>query len=172
MLRNLRKRWGGGSLLIILSFSICREVLAQHDEARRIAANIAKLPGAMRGFVMCVALAGIYFPIAVLVKAHRRSLGGIVMAKTLAKLTIGIAALAAATWFGTSSSRASGDAPWCAVINIGVGTVYWDCQYPTFEACYHLGNILAGNRGFCNVNPWPGPSQAVAYKHQKRHTRY
>jgi hypothetical protein len=64
MLRNLRKRWGGGSLLIILSFSICREVLAQHDEARRIAANIAKLPGAMRGFVMCVALAGIYFPIA------------------------------------------------------------------------------------------------------------
>ena len=38
--------------------------------------------------------------------------------------------------------------PWCAVINIGTGTVYWDCQYPTFEACYHLGNILAGNRGF------------------------
>src|SRR6516162_2553468 len=95
----------------------------------------------MRGFIMCVALAGIYFPVAVLVKAHRRSPGGIVMAKTLAKLTIGIAALAAATWFGTSSSRASGDAPWCAVINIGVGTVYWDCQYPTFEACYHLGNI-------------------------------
>ena len=63
------------------------------------------------------------------------------MAKTLPKLTIGIAALAAATWFGTSSSRASGDAPWCAVINIGVGTVYWDCQYPTFEACYHLGNL-------------------------------
>ena len=91
------------------------------------------------------------------------------MAKTLAKLTIGIAALAAATWFGTSSSRASGDAPWCAVINIGVGTVYWDCQYSTFAACYP--NALA-DRGFCNVNPWPGPSQAVAYKHQKRHTRY
>jgi hypothetical protein len=46
--------------------------------------------------------------------------------------------------------------------------VYWDCQYPTFEACYHLGNILAGNRGFCNLNPWPGPSQVVPYRHPKR----
>ena len=94
------------------------------------------------------------------------------MLKTLAKLIFGGAALAAATLFGTSTSRASGDAPWCAVINIGVVTVYWDCQYPTFEACYHLGNILAGNRGFCNLNPWPGPSQIVTYKHRKRHAQY
>jgi hypothetical protein len=93
------------------------------------------------------------------------------VAKTLAKLIFGIAALAAATSFGTSTSRAYGDAPWCAVINLK-GDVYWDCQYPTFEACYHLGNILAGNRGFCNLNPWPGPSQAIPYKYQKRHPRY
>jgi hypothetical protein len=89
------------------------------------------------------------------------------------KLTFGIAALVATMSFGTSPSRAYGDAPWCAVINIGTGTVYWDCQYPTFEACYHLGNILAGNRGFCNLDPWPGPSNPsnpVAYKHQKRHS--
>jgi Protein of unknown function (DUF3551) len=86
--------------------------------------------------------------------------------KTLAKLTFGIAALGVATSFGTSPSQAFGDAPWCAVINIGQGTVYWDCQYRTFEACYP--NVLAGNRGFCNVNPWPGP---VAYK-TKRHARY
>ncbi len=85
--------------------------------------------------------------------------GEIVVTKSLAKLTFGIAALAAATWVGTSSSRAYGDAPWCAVINIGTGTVYWDCQYPTFEACYHLGNILAGTRGFCNLNPSPAPYQ-------------
>ena len=84
------------------------------------------------------------------------------MAKNLAKLTFGVVALATAMWFGTSSSRAYGDAPWCAVINTGQGSVYWDCQYPTFGACYYLGNILAGNRGFCNLNPWPGPSQAVA----------
>src|SRR6516162_2603564 len=97
---------------------------------------------------------------------------GIVVTKTLAKLTFGIAALAAATWVGTSCSRAYGDAPWCALINIGTGTVYWDCQYPTFEACYHLGNILAGNRGFCTLNPWPGPSQVVPYQHRKRHAQY
>jgi len=92
--------------------------------------------------------------------------------KTLAKLTFGVAALAAATSFGTSPSHASGDAPWCAVISTGQGSVYWDCQYPTFEACYHLGNILAGNRGFCNLNPWPGPSQVVPYRHPKRHAQY
>jgi hypothetical protein len=93
------------------------------------------------------------------------------IASKLARLTITIAAVTAATCLGTSSGRAYGDAPWCAVINIGQGTVYWDCQYRTFEACYP--NVLAGNRGFCNVNPWPGPSQVVVpYKHQKRHARY
>jgi hypothetical protein len=91
------------------------------------------------------------------------------MTKTLSKLTFGVAALAAAMSFGTSPSGAYGDAPWCAVINIGTGTVYWDCQYRTFEACYHLGNILAGNRGFCNLNPWPGPSQVVPYRHCGEH---
>ena len=94
------------------------------------------------------------------------------MARTLAKLTFSIVALAAATGVGSSSSRAYGDAPWCAVIGLGKGDVYWDCQYPTFEACYHLGNILAGNRGFCNLNPWPGPSQVIPYKRRKRHTQY
>jgi hypothetical protein len=87
--------------------------------------------------------------------------------KTLAKLTIGIAVLAAATGFGTSPSRAFGDAPWCAVKNTGKD-VYWDCQYSTFAACYP--NALA-DRGFCNVNPWPGPSQVVPYKYQNRHVR-
>ena len=94
------------------------------------------------------------------------------MTKSSLKLMLSLAALAAGTSFGTSTSQASGNAPWCAVINIGTGTVYWDCQYPTFEACYHLGNILAGNRGFCNLNPWPGPSQAIPYKQRKRYPQY
>ena len=93
------------------------------------------------------------------------------MLKTFAKLAFGIAALAAATSFGTSPSQAFGDAPWCAVINIGAGTVHWDCQYRTVEEC--VPNVLPGNRGFCNLNPWPGPSQVVPYKyqHQKQYAR-
>jgi len=81
------------------------------------------------------------------------------MLKTPAKLIFCIAALTAATSFGTSTSRAFGDAPWCAVVN-RKGEVYWDCQYRTFAACYP--NPLA-DRG-----PWPGPSQVVPYKHKKR----
>ena len=93
----------------------------------------------------------------------------LVVLKTLAKLTFGIAALAAATSFGTLTSRAFGNAPWCAVKSLGKGDVYWDCQYGTFAACYP--NALA-DRGFCNVNPWPGPSQVVPYKYKKRHAQY
>jgi hypothetical protein len=44
--------------------------------------------------------------------------------------------------------------PWCAVISFGAGSVYWDCQYHSFEDCYRRGNILAGNRGFCNPSPY------------------
>ena len=91
------------------------------------------------------------------------------MAKTFAKMTIGVTALVVTTWFGTSSSRAYGDAPWCAVINLGKD-VYMDCQYRTFEACYP--NVIGGNGGFCNLNPWPGPSQVIPYKHRKRHSQY
>jgi Protein of unknown function (DUF3551) len=46
------------------------------------------------------------------------------------------------------------EAPWCAVIETGTGSAYWDCQYHSFEDCYRRGNILAGNRGFCNPSPY------------------
>ena len=46
------------------------------------------------------------------------------------------------------------EAPWCAMIENGTGSVYWDCQYHSFEDCYRRGNILAGNRGFCNPSPY------------------
>lgn len=55
-----------------------------------------------------------------------------------------------------------GDAPWCAVINIGPGEVYWDCQYRTFEAC--APNVVAGNRGFCNVNPTYRAPPPIEYR--------
>ncbi len=50
-------------------------------------------------------------------------------------------------------------APWCAVISVTDGIAYWDCQYRSIEEC--RPNVLAGNRGWCNPNPYffesPGP---------------
>jgi hypothetical protein len=89
--------------------------------------------------------------------------------KTVVKLTIGIAALAAAAMFGTSPSRAYGDAPWCAVYTIAGGGIYWNCQYRTNAEC--VPNVIGGTRGFCNLNPWPGPYGAVGYALHKRHAR-
>jgi hypothetical protein len=89
--------------------------------------------------------------------------------ETPAKLIFGIGVLVAATWFGTSPSRAYGDAPWCSVINLH-GDAYWNCQYRTVAEC--APNVVAGDRGFCTLNPWPGPSQIVPYKYEKRRARY
>jgi hypothetical protein len=93
-----------------------------------------------------------------------------VMVKASAKLAIGAFALISATWFGTSPGHAAyGDAPWCAVINFGRG-VYWDCQYQTEEQC--APNVIAGNRGFCNLNPWPAPARPLAAtSYHKRHSK-
>jgi hypothetical protein len=63
-----------------------------------------------------------------------------------------IAGLAGAL-FGLQPAQAY-NAPWCAVIQNGTGSTYWDCQYSSFEACYRYGNILAGNRGTCNPSPY------------------
>ena len=69
-----------------------------------------------------------------------------------------------------ASQAGYGDAPWCAVIAVGNGEVYWDCQYETFAAC--VPNVIAGNRGFCNVNPTYRPVAATPAPHAvHRHTR-
>lgn len=64
---------------------------------------------------------------------------------------------AAALLFATipSSWALSGDAPWCAVVEVGAGEVEWDCHYQTVEQC--APNVVAGNRGFCNLNPYYVP---------------
>jgi hypothetical protein len=68
----------------------------------------------------------------------------------------------AALIFGQQPAKAY-ETPWCAVISEG----YWDCQYRSIEEC--RPNVLAGNRGFCNLNPrwagWYGPAE-------RRHWRY
>ena len=65
---------------------------------------------------------------------------------------VAIAGLAGA-FFGLQPVQAY-QAPWCAVIQLGPGSNYWDCQYLSFEDCYRRGNILAGNRGFSNLSPY------------------
>jgi hypothetical protein len=61
-----------------------------------------------------------------------------------------------------------GNAPWCAVQNLGAGDVVWDCEFRTAEAC--APHVIAGNRGFCNINPSFVPPTSVApIKHRKHH---
>jgi hypothetical protein len=57
----------------------------------------------------------------------------------------------AATW---------GHAKWCAVTNNGGGDQMWECVYDTVEECQPF--ILAGNRGFCSINPYWGREQPSA----------
>src|ERR1700685_3909559 len=72
--------------------------------------------------------------------------------KTMGRLTIALAAVAAALCLQISSSQAQyyGDAPWCAVLEVGTGAVRWHCYYRTVEEC--VPNVLGGNRGSCNLH--------------------
>jgi hypothetical protein len=63
------------------------------------------------------------------------------------------------------------EAPWCAVIEVAKGSIYWDCQYRSFEDCYRRGNILAGNRGFCNHSPYYVAGSAEQRQTRKRRAR-
>ena len=91
--------------------------------------------------------------------------------KTIIRLMLAVTAFAAAICFDIPASRASGDAPWCAVIDIGTGVVVWDCHYYSVEEC--VPNVLAGNRGFCNHNPaWYAPKTVAHPMHRKRHVQH
>ena len=79
-------------------------------------------------------------------------------------ILVAAAALASVS-FGPQHAEGA-QAPWCAVITIGRDSVYWDCQYHSFEDCYRRGNILAGNSGFCNPSPY-----YVAGSAEQRQTR-
>jgi hypothetical protein len=88
----------------------------------------------------------------------------------MARLMIATAAFAAAVCLYATNSFAFGDAPWCAVITTDMEGVHWDCQYQTVAEC--TPHVIAGDRGFCNLNPAPGPTKATATAqppHRKRH---
>jgi uncharacterized protein DUF3551 len=61
------------------------------------------------------------------------------------------AAAFASLAFGLKPATAQ-DAPWCAVTSRGDGDMHWACHYRSIEEC--RPNVLAGNRGWCNPNPY------------------
>jgi hypothetical protein len=72
-------------------------------------------------------------------------------------------AVVAGSMFGASAGHASSNAPWCAVINLGMGDARWDCRYRTVEEC--VPNVVAGDRGSCSPIPHgASPAAAVAVK--------
>jgi hypothetical protein len=73
--------------------------------------------------------------------------------------------------FSACAARAGsfGNAPWCAVQNLGAGDIVWDCEFRSVEEC--VPHVIAGNRGFCNINPgFVPPVPATPSKYRKRHS--
>ncbi len=86
--------------------------------------------------------------------------------KAITRLSIAAFAVAVALTFHVLKSFAYGDAPWCAVISLGTGDVHWECYYRTMEECQP--HVIAGNRGFCNLNPYgSGPYARSARPHPR-----
>ena len=89
--------------------------------------------------------------------------------KSIFALTV--AGLLAAMGAGVPAHAGSfGKAPWCAVQNLGAGDVVWDCEFRSVEEC--APHVIAGNRGFCNINPSfvPPPYAAPPRHYRKRHS--
>jgi hypothetical protein len=78
-----------------------------------------------------------------------------------------IAAVVLAVGCFNARSANAHEGPWCALISVGTGAIYEDCQYFSLEACRPV--VLAGNRGFCNPNPrWVGPAPSPYLRHKGR----
>jgi len=88
----------------------------------------------------------------------------------MTRITLVAIAGVAGAFFGLQPVQAY-QAPWCAVIQLGPGSNYWDCQYHSFEDCYRRGNILGGNRGFCNASPYYVASTSEHTRSAKRRAR-
>ncbi len=95
----------------------------------------------------------------------------------MTRIALALASLAAIVFFTVAPAKAQtyGNAPWCAVRELGTGEVQWDCEYYSAAEC--APTVVAGNRGFCNVNPYlpyaagPGPRPLRARPHRRRHRR-
>ncbi len=96
----------------------------------------------------------------------------------MTRIALAIAPLATILCFAFSPVKAQsyGNAPWCAVRELGTGEVQWDCQYNSAAEC--APTVVAGNRGFCNVNPYlawarpPTPQPLPVRPHRRHHRHY
>ena len=91
------------------------------------------------------------------------------MEVTMTRLIFAAVAAFAGVLFGPTAQAY--EAPWCAVIETSKGSAYWDCQYRSFEDCYRRGNILGGNRGFCNPSPYYVGNNTEERRSAKRRAR-
>jgi hypothetical protein len=67
---------------------------------------------------------------------------------------------------GVAAGRAYYEGPWCAVTNRGGGDMSWNCSMQSLDMCRQ--EVIAGNRGFCNLNPrWQG-NRPEARRHGRR----
>jgi len=69
--------------------------------------------------------------------------------------------------FSVAATHEASDAPWCAVVNLGMGDARWDCRYRSVEEC--VPHVIAGDRGSCS--PTPHGSESAAPIPAKRHHR-
>jgi hypothetical protein len=84
-----------------------------------------------------------------------------------------IATALAALLCDVSASQAYSDLyrrfPWCAVQNMGFGTVTRSCYYANFESCRR--EVVAGNRGTCEPNSYYWAAQAAGVDQPVRRKR-
>lgn len=83
-----------------------------------------------------------------------------------------VAAGAALIFMGFGLQPAAADfysAPWCAVVAMGDGDMQWDCEFRTIEEC--RPHVLAGNRGWCNPNPYRSAAAPEVKRHRKHRAR-
>jgi hypothetical protein len=87
----------------------------------------------------------------------------------MTRIALALAALAATLCFAATTSQAGqvGHGPWCSVQYLGLGEQEWDCEYPTAAAC--APTVIAGNRGFCNRNPYFTEERGSAPAPRDRH---
>ena len=80
--------------------------------------------------------------------------------KPVMRLAIVAASLALGSISSPRAAHALGDAPWCAITQVGEGAQAWDCQYETVQECAPA--LIGGNRGSCSPNPYYSPPPAAA----------